>query len=196
MPVCWPPLQLGPLWPLQLEMLLTPALLTPQSSSGAVTTLSQPMQLTACGAQASLTASHTCLVLTEGLQPADFRHSATNALYSFKLRTTAYRHTCAMRQPQTKHSFCCTGSRASANGSRVQEPHTEPDVAKSCSAQAFRKTLETADQQADRHCSSSIDLLPEPLRLICQTTSTSSYAAGAEASSGRIQLCKACACLS
>lgn len=30
-----------------------------------------------------LTASHTCLVLTEGLQPADFVHLATNAPHSF-----------------------------------------------------------------------------------------------------------------
>ena len=83
MPVCWPPPRLGLLWPLQLRMLMTPAVWTPQSSSGAVTTLIQPMQLTACGAQASLTASHTCLVLTEGLQPADFVHLATNAPHSF-----------------------------------------------------------------------------------------------------------------
>ena len=90
-----------------------------------------------------------------------------------------------------KALICFAGSHASAHGSRLPEPHFEPDVAQSCSPQAFRDALETADQQAGLHSSNSTNLLPQPLQLICQATSTSSYAPAPDACSGSVQPCKA-----
>ena len=86
---------------------------------------------------------------------------------------------------------CFAGSRASAHSSKLPEPHFEPDVAQHCSPQAFTDALETVDQQTGLHSSRGTNLLPQPLQLICQATSTSSHAPAPDACSGRIHLCKA-----
>ena len=96
--MCRAPPRLGPLWPLQLEMLLAPPVWTPRRSSGAVTIPCQPLQSTACGVQVSLIALHNYLVSKKILQMLIFSYRPTSSSEKQAVLLLSVCYRCAMRQ--------------------------------------------------------------------------------------------------